>query len=294
MVDSMYKRAAILAVALTVISSCGATPAENAAPSASTPTTAPSASTPTAALKPVPVEVAIGGRTIAGSCIGDSRDGAPTVVLSSGIGNPASQLARIRTALESETRVCGYDRAGLGRSDPAPSTQSLSDVVQDLHEFLRQGDITPPYVLVGHSFGGSIVIRFAQLYPDDVVGFVSMNPVPPYSSWIERASAVETPEELQTIEIDFYNGDNDEGLDLRDTDLTIEEPIADDTPYVVMYAEDCLGDFCDRIRPVLEAATAEFAELGALGRFVSVPDAGHDIYLTNSDDVVAEIRSMLD
>ncbi|MEJ7772815.1 MAG: alpha/beta hydrolase [Geodermatophilaceae bacterium] len=283
MKHSIYKRLATAWVILVAVAACGAS-AGSPDPSASSNGTG----------DPADVLVSVDGRSIAGTCAGESAPGAPTVVLSSGLGNSTTQLASIRSALEPETRVCSYDRAGLGPSDPSPTTQSLSDVVDDLHAFLDQGEITPPYVLVGHSFGGSIVIRYAQQHPDDVVGFVTMNPVPPYTSWIQRASAVETPEELQTMEIDFYSGANDEGLDLRDTDLTIGEPISDDIPYVVMYAEDCPGDFCDRIRPVLEAATSEFADLGAQGTFVAVPNAGHEIFLTNLDDVLAEIRSLLE
>ena len=278
-------RTAVATLTLLSSAACSASPSENDTGTASASSEAVAA---------IDVSVSVDGRSLDGSCSGESADGRPTVVLASGLGNLGSQLATIEGALTGEVRVCSYDRAGVGSSDPAASTQSLTDVVGDLHAFLDQGEIAPPYVLAGHSLGGSIVIRYAQLYPDEVAGFISMNPVPPYTSWIQRASTVETPEELQTIEIGFYEGANDEGLDLRDTDLTIADPIADDIPYVVMYAENCPGDFCDRIRPPLEAATAEFAGLGAGGRFVSFPDAGHDIYRTQLDDIVAELRSMLE
>ena len=242
---------------------------------------------------PTAVEVTIDGRSLAGWCSGDSDEGSPTVVLSSGLGNRGSQLVSIETALKAESRVCSYDRAGLGGSDPAATPQTFTDVVDDLNTFLVQGHIDPPYVLVGHSMGGSIVIRYAQQHAADVAGFVAMNPIPPFTSWIARASEVQSPEELQSMEIDFYEGANDEGIDLRDTDLTIEEPVSDDIPYVVMYAEDCPGDFCDRIRPVLQAATEEFASLGDRGKFIAVPGAGHDLYITNLDDILTEVRALL-
>ena len=138
------------------------------------------------------------------------------------------------------------------------------------------------------------MIRYAQEHPKEVIGFVSMNPVPPYTTWIRRAREVQTGEKLQAMEIDFSLGMNGESIDLRGTDRELTEPIADDIPYVVMFAEDCPGDFCDRIRPALRAATAELSRIGAGGRFVVVPDSGHDIFLSSHGaDIANEIRTPL-
>jgi hypothetical protein len=198
------------------------------------------------------------------------------VVLIAGMGNPGSQLAAVRDAL-GPARVCWYDRPGLGASDPVTHPQNLTSVVNDLAAFLEQAAIEPPYVLVGHSFGASEVIRYAQVHPNEVAGFIAMNPVPPYHEWIRRANEVETPEELKVMEIDFYKGSNEESIDLTDTDLTLD-PVPDEMPYVVMQSENCDGDFCERIKPVLRKATEELlAHLGAGGRFVAFADRPHDL-----------------
>jgi pimeloyl-ACP methyl ester carboxylesterase len=215
------------------------------------------------------------------------------VILVAGLGNPGAQLATVGDALESRTRVCSYDRPGLGASDPVSHAQNLTSVVKDLAVFLKQAAIEPPYVLVGHSFGASEVIRYAQVHSKQVAGFVAMNPVPPFHEWIRRAKQVETPEELKSNEIDFYNGDNEESIDLTDTDLTLD-PVPDTMPYVVMQSENCAGDFCKRIKPVLRKATKDLlGHLGADGRFVAFANRPHDLYLTNLDDVVAEITKLL-
>jgi pimeloyl-ACP methyl ester carboxylesterase len=239
------------------------------------------------------VTATVGGGTIAGSCRGASTGGAPTVVLVAGLGNPGAQLATVADALGSGTRVCWYDRPGLGSSDRITHPQNLTSVVKDLAAFLEQAAIKPPYVLIGHSFGASEVIRYAQVHPKEVAGFVAMNPVPPYHEWIRRAKAVETPEELKVTEIDFYKGDNEESIDLTDTDLTLA-PVPDEMPYVVMQSENCGGDFCERIKPVLRKATEQLlGHLGARGRFVAFPDRPHDLYSTNLADVVAEVTKLL-
>jgi pimeloyl-ACP methyl ester carboxylesterase len=221
-----------------------------------------------------------------------SSDGTPTVILVAGLGNPGSQLGSLRDAL-GPGRVCWYDRPGLGSSAPVTHPQNLTSVVEDLAAFLEQAAIEPPYVLVGHSFGASEVIRYAQVHPKEVAGFVAMNPVPPYHEWIRRAKEVETPEELKVSEIDFYKGSNEESIDLTDTDLTLD-PVPDEMPYVVMQSENCDGDFCERIKPVLRKATEELlGHLGAGGHFVAFADRPHDLYSTNLADVVAEVRKLM-
>jgi pimeloyl-ACP methyl ester carboxylesterase len=137
------------------------------------------------------------------------------------------------------------------------------------------------------------VYRYAQTHSNAVTGFVAMNPVPPYTSWLEQAAKVETPEELQSIEVEFFKGANDERVDLRDTDLMVDEPTTDDLHYVIMFAEDCPGDFCDRIRPVLAAATNALANLGAGGTYVAVPGAGHEIFATDLATVREQILQLL-
>ena len=237
------------------------------------------------------IEIDVGGRVIAGSCSGE---GEPTVILDAGLGNPGTQLAPIASELESETRVCSYDRAGNGASDAVNATRTLSDVVEDLNAFLEGSGIPGPYVLVGQSIGGTVVMRYAQVHPETVAGFVSMNPVAPYSDWVERAATVETKDELRTLELSFYRGSNDEAVDLRDSDLILEEPMPPDIPYTVLYAEDCPGEFCDRIRPVLEDAMADLAELNDLGTFVAVKGAGHEIFASDLDEVLAQITRLIE
>jgi pimeloyl-ACP methyl ester carboxylesterase len=238
------------------------------------------------------VTATVHGGTIAGSCRGVSSDGTPTVILVAGMGNPGSQLVTVRDAL-GPGRVCWYDRPGVGASGPVTHPQNLTSVVKDLAAFLEQAAIEPPYVLVGHSFGASEVIRYAQLHPTEVAGFVAMNPVPPYHEWIRRARKVETPGELKVMEIDFYKGSNEESIDLTDTDLTLD-PVPDEMPYVVMQSENCDGDFCERIKPVLRNATEELlGHLGAGGHFVAFADRPHDLYSTNLADVVAEVTKLL-
>jgi pimeloyl-ACP methyl ester carboxylesterase len=71
-----------------------------------------------------------------------------------------------------QTRVCVYDRAGRGGSEPADSPQDGARVATDLHTLLDRAGEPGPYVLAGHSFGGLYVRTFAAHYPDEVAGLV--------------------------------------------------------------------------------------------------------------------------
>lgn len=111
----------------------------------------------------------VGGHRLHLRCTGS---GSPTVVLEAGGGEMSSNLGLITTAVGRTTRVCAYDRAGRGWSDPASPPPSGSRIAVDLHTLLQRGGVPGPYVLAGHSFGGLYVRSFAARYPSEVAGMV--------------------------------------------------------------------------------------------------------------------------
>src|SRR5215204_4463501 len=126
---------------------------------------------------PTGKRVDIGGRALFISCAGS---GSPTVVLEAGSGNSAETWVGVQPEVARFTRVCSYDRAGLGQSDPAPTgVRTVQDSVDDLHALLAAADISGPIVLVGHSLGGLIVRLYTSQYPDDVAGLVLIDGMPP-------------------------------------------------------------------------------------------------------------------
>ncbi len=108
-----------------------------------------------------------------------SGTGSPTVVLSNGFSEHTSSWARITPAVAQSTRVCAYDRAGLGWSDPAGSPQDGNQVADDLHTLLRNAHVPGPYLLAGHSTGGIYSLIFAARYPADVAGIVLIDSATP-------------------------------------------------------------------------------------------------------------------
>jgi pimeloyl-ACP methyl ester carboxylesterase len=119
--------------------------------------------------------VDIGGRHINLHCTGA---GGPTVILMAGLFSWSVVWYKTQPAIAQKTRVCAFDRAGYGFSDPGPRPQILSDVVDDLHAALNAGPIPGPYVLVGHSLGGIEARLYAQRWPKEVVGMVLVDTSP--------------------------------------------------------------------------------------------------------------------
>lgn len=114
----------------------------------------------------------IGGRKLHLYCIGK---GSPTVLLMAGGGAYSIDWALVQPELAKNTRVCSYDRAGLGWSDPGPSEETVEETTADLHALLLAARERGPYLLVGASIGGIFIQAFQHSYPDDVVGLVSTN-----------------------------------------------------------------------------------------------------------------------
>jgi pimeloyl-ACP methyl ester carboxylesterase len=96
----------------------------------------------------------------------------PTVILEPGGGGSAASMGLITPAVARDSRVCVYDRAGRGWSDPAASPPDGAQIATDLHRLLARAHVPGPYVLAGHSFGGLYVRTYAAKYPEEVAGLV--------------------------------------------------------------------------------------------------------------------------
>ena len=99
-------------------------------------------------------------------------EGSPAVILDAGAADPWTTWFRVQPEIARVTRVCSYDRAGIGYSDPGPLPRSRRRTVEELRTLLARAGVPPPYVLVGHSFGGLNVRLYASLHPEDVAGLV--------------------------------------------------------------------------------------------------------------------------
>jgi pimeloyl-ACP methyl ester carboxylesterase len=116
--------------------------------------------------------VDVGGYQLHIDCRGN---GSPTVVMEAGLTEPSLMWALVQPQVSTQTRVCVYDRAGLGWSDTSPKPRTAEVMVEELHTLLNNANIAAPYVMVGHSTGGMLVRLYAHSYPAEVVGMVQVD-----------------------------------------------------------------------------------------------------------------------
>jgi pimeloyl-ACP methyl ester carboxylesterase len=128
---------------------------------------------------PAPGEmVAVGEHRLHLNCVGQ---GSPTVVLDAGWGYTSVEWsAWVQPEVAEHTRVCAYDRAGMGWSEPEPGPPNATQTAQELHALLQEADEEGPYVLVGHSLAGLYSRIYAERYPEEVAGMVLVDSSHPH------------------------------------------------------------------------------------------------------------------
>ena len=113
--------------------------------------------------------VDVGGHKLNLNCTGQ---GTPTVILETGFGVLAVDWQLVQPEIAKFTRVCSYDRAGYGWSDPGPMPRTSLQSARELHALMQNAAEKPPFVLVGHSLGGLNVRIYNGMFPNEVAGMV--------------------------------------------------------------------------------------------------------------------------
>jgi pimeloyl-ACP methyl ester carboxylesterase len=120
-------------------------------------------------LKQVGRSVDIGGRTLNIHCTGE---GSPTVIFVSARTAPGYVWTPTQRGVSAFARACWYDRADLGWSDAGPDPAWADAAARDLHRLVQNAGLTPPLVLVGHSFGGYVIRLYQHAYSGEASGMV--------------------------------------------------------------------------------------------------------------------------
>jgi pimeloyl-ACP methyl ester carboxylesterase len=272
---------------------------------------------PSAKAVPGFASVDIGGRSLRYKCFGG---GAPTVLIEPGGGVSLETVfsldrpigwAVIVPQIAELTRICIYDRAGLGRSDPAPVPRTSLDVAKDLHELLERAHIAPPYVIAGQSFGGMNARMFASLYPQTIAGVVLLDSSHP-DTYPEVAKVLPPPTSGESQFLQGWRNGPDlsktrEWVDLKaNADLVRATGGFGDKPLVILAQSPTWNDpFApDDVEPlideVLQRLDAQLLTLSSDSKRIVAKTAGHNIQLDDPQlvvdaigDVVARARKRL-
>jgi pimeloyl-ACP methyl ester carboxylesterase len=235
----------------------------------------------------------VGGRSLYLECAGK---GSPTVVMDAGLGNTHETWQSVAPAVRKLTRTCTYDRANLGKSDSASKPRTSADVVADLHRLLGAAGIRPPYLLVGHSFGGLDLRLFAAQHPTEVSGIVLVDPTP--TTFLDGECALVSTALCQELRAGWDPENNPEGLDYVKSSAQVEAAAnMPRVPVIVLAATSHQQaaitdpDVEKRIEALWQQSEQQLAT-ASHGRLIVVP-SGHDIQLLKPEAVISALGSLL-
>jgi pimeloyl-ACP methyl ester carboxylesterase len=264
-------------------------------------TTAASVPTSTAARPTVALDQLVGveGRLHV-RCVGR---GPTTVLLIAGFEEGAENWGKIEPAISANARVCSYDRPGTGTSDPPTETQTFTTQATELHALLTTVGEPGPYVVVGHSFGGTEAVTFASRYPAEVKGLVLIDASP--VTWPAVLSSVpddgtETATMLRTFGVGLSDPTrNREHLDVLASFAEASEIVSlGSLPMAVVTAEERqypgLGESeLARLTDVWNQGQQQWSRLSSAAHVVSVEHTSHHIQLDQPSVVIDEITRLL-
>jgi pimeloyl-ACP methyl ester carboxylesterase len=233
--------------------------------------------------------VDVGGHRLRVDCRGT---GLPTVLMDAGLSQPMRTWGTIPAGVAGFTRVCTYDRAGVGESDRGPRPRTSRDIVDELDRLVANAPIPGPYVVVGHSFGGLNMRLFAIRHPGEVVGIVLVDAS--HEAQYARFVALMPPGEREAY-LQHEQGDNGEGVDLVASGALVAAAGAlPPVPLVVLSARDATEPPGGARQHAHDELQAELARLTSDGRRIFVEDAGNFIQLDRPAVVLEAIRTVVE
>jgi len=232
----------------------------------------------------------VGGFRLNIRCEGE---GSPVVVLDAGAGDTLGTWDWVVPAVKKFTRVCAYDRAGLGRSDRGPSPRNSERIVTELRQLLVRARIPPPYVLVGHSFGGLNVRLYAARHPKDVAGLVLVDATPEdYPELVESLYSEVEREKLRTSRAVAPLAYGDELDAIAESAASVRSATAPPDLQVTVLTAAHRGD-SPAFRAAWSALQRKMAEAFPSARQVIAEKSDHYIQFDEPELVIQAIRGQV-
>jgi pimeloyl-ACP methyl ester carboxylesterase len=270
----------------------------------------------------------VGGFKMHMDCTGE---GSPAVILESGLGDSYVSWRKVQPQIAKFTRVCSYDRAGIGYSDSSSQPRTSGVIAGELHALLQAARIAPPYVLVGHSMGGYNVRLYASLYPSEVTGMVLVdashpdqdNRFPPElknmeGSWLREAEFLEYTSPLgiprlmglcdqdpvlRAAECNFHSaregvaelkGFAESAVQTAATGSLGDMPLAVLSHDPEKPSADLPADLAKPTNEAWEKMQEELAHLSTRGTQVIAKNSSHYIQLDRPDVVIDAVRGVVE
>lgn len=222
----------------------------------------------------------------------ESGAGDTTVVFESGLGADWSPWEKVAGKVATRARTFAYSRPGYGQSDPSPDPRDAAHIVEDLRALLAARGFAPPYVLVGHSFGGAYMELFAKAYPEEVIGVVLVDPRHrDFTTSCEEAGLegctipASVVDSLPQVQIDEFNA-------FAQTSDEIHAA-GGFGPYPVRVLTATSHGFAPEVEALWESMLGSLAGEAVDGDQTVFAGAGHYLQLQHADEVAQVILSLI-
>jgi pimeloyl-ACP methyl ester carboxylesterase len=222
--------------------------------------------------------------------------GSPTVVLEAGSGSDSATWSAVHDAIAGTTRTCAYDRAGRGRSDDR-TEHTLGDAVTDLRDLLEVAGEHEPFVIVGHSLGGSYARVFASQYRDEVVGAVLVDSFEPdiQDGRIHPLLGELVPEYEAQLDGLRAHVSRVDSLDWPASEQQLGASSFEGIPLEVLVAARYEPRLDEATNAAIAAAWREGMEsLSPRRTHYEIVYAGHNIHIERPDTVIDAVRRLVD
>ena len=239
-------------------------------------------------------KIDLGGRGLNLLIGGQRSPGTPIVILEGGFGAGIASWSAIQRDIARFTQVVSYDRAGVGQSDLGPKPRDAKTIAADLHAALVKADIKPPYVLVGHSFGGPYVRVFAGMYPAEVSGMVLIDPSQEAFDAYIRLNLTPALKEEEAKIAKAPQGVRDEYEAVQATyEQAQNAKVPAGVPVILLTASQDSGMPAEARRVWAEKHKEWIAKVPG-GKLVIAEKSGHFIQAQEPDLVIAAIKEVME
>lgn len=222
--------------------------------------------------------------------------GSPTVIFEAGLGHGKRTWGTVFNAVSAVTHTVAYDRAGYGQSEASDQPRDGLQIVLELRAMLQTEAIAPPYVLVGHSLGGTLMKLYARTYPDEVAGVVLVDAR--HAEFTQRCAQLgvsrllyDPPEALLSVLPPTARAE------LAAARLTLKQarragPFPS-VPLIVLTQRQASTNWPQRLGKVWAASQRSMAKMSKLGRIKVCDDSGHNVHRDRPEVVVRAVLSVV-
>lgn len=218
------------------------------------------------------------------------NNGKPTIVMDAGYGDYSKGWDSVISEISMLSNVLIYDRAGLGKSESSSNSRTSREMIKELKELLTEAKIEPPYILVGHSFGGVNTRLYATKYPNEVCGLILVDSTP--EDYRERFLPTMPKEFQQAYKKQFvYEGNYNEFMQslkqLKESRRKLNVPL-------IVLSAGKKAHYSEASQVLWNEMQKEILKISSNSEFIMAENSAHYIQNDEPEVVISAIKTLID